>query len=277
MDAVEAETVDEFLHGKYFFFRSGVPSQESNKVDHGFFEVAFLNIVFGGHVALAFAEFAAVGVEEQREVSKLGCVPPEGFVEPQVFWSGRQPFFAANHVGDFHFVVVHYVGEVVSGEAVGLNQHLVVHILAVETHFAADEVREEDFSFGNALANDKRGALRLKFLDLFLRKSEAKSVVLGRHFFGFLLVTHPFESFRSTEAGVSGAFEDELFRIFHVNFCALRLENRTFIPIQAEKFQRRFEAFHSAFHVTFLVRVFNAQGKNPLIFFGKKVRVQCGA
>ncbi len=59
-----------------------------------------------------------------------------------MFWGGGDPLLGADDVGDLHEVVVDDVGEMVSGEAVGLHQHLVVDVRVLEGDVAAQFVAE---------------------------------------------------------------------------------------------------------------------------------------
>jgi hypothetical protein len=53
-----------------------------------------------------------------------------------------QPLLAADHMGDAHQVVVHDVGQVISGHAITLEEHFVVDVGAVHHHPAANGVLE---------------------------------------------------------------------------------------------------------------------------------------
>ncbi len=55
-------------------------------------------------------------------------LPAEGLVEQHVLRCRRNPFLGANDVGDTHEVIVDDVGEMVSREAVGLHEHLIVDV-----------------------------------------------------------------------------------------------------------------------------------------------------
>ena len=94
-------------------------------------------------VAVAFAEFAiAYRFEYQGQVGKFGhgVFPAECLVQQYVEGKGGQPFFAPDDVGDFHQVVIHDVGEVIGGHAVGFVEHFVVEERTVEMHFPANDV-----------------------------------------------------------------------------------------------------------------------------------------
>ena len=72
---------------------------------------------------------------------------------------GGNPLLGADDVGDLHQVVVHDVGQVIGGEAVGLEQHLVVHVVVGEGDGAAKFVAEGGLALGGDLqADDRRAA-----------------------------------------------------------------------------------------------------------------------
>ena len=71
---------------------------------------------------------------------KRGQLPAEGVVEEDVLGGGGDPLLGADDVGDLHEVVVDYVGEVVGGVAVGLEEDLVVDVVVVEGDVAAELV-----------------------------------------------------------------------------------------------------------------------------------------
>ena len=63
-------------------------------------------------------------------------LPAERLVEPEVLGRGRDPLLGADDVGDAHEVVVDDVGQVVGGQAVALEEHLVVAAGVREHHLA---------------------------------------------------------------------------------------------------------------------------------------------
>ena len=52
-----------------------MPAQEGNKIDQCFFEIAFLQVAFHAYVVHAFAELAAVLVEDKGQMNPLGRFP----------------------------------------------------------------------------------------------------------------------------------------------------------------------------------------------------------
>ena len=76
-------------------------------------------------VPLPFGQLATVLVQQQREVTKLGGIPAKGFVEQEVLGRRRQPLGSPQNMADAHVMVIHHIRQVVSGEAVPLENHRV--------------------------------------------------------------------------------------------------------------------------------------------------------
>ena len=81
-------------------------------------------------VSVPLGELAvAHRLEQKRKMreARHSVLPAESLVEQVVQRQGRQPLFASDDLGDFHQMVVHYVGQVVGRQLVGpLPKHLVV-------------------------------------------------------------------------------------------------------------------------------------------------------
>ncbi len=155
---VEIEGRHEFLQGENFLVGTGVPAQEGQHVDKSLGVEAALAVArssFAGlfvvpvqrengeaeAVAVTLGQFAvAIGTQEEGEVCKFGLFPLKKAVEQHVQRSRGQPFFAADHVGDVHGVVIDDVGQVVGGHAVALEEDFVVQVQGVDAYPAADAV-----------------------------------------------------------------------------------------------------------------------------------------
>jgi len=96
-----------------------------------------------------------------------------------VLGSRWNPLVCPHHVGDLHQVVVDDVGQVIGGEAVTLEQHLVVELGVVEGHRAADRVNPLGSPLGDALAQHRRHAPGALAGDLLLPAQAAPVVAAG--------------------------------------------------------------------------------------------------
>src|SRR5699024_7879764 len=114
----------------------GGPTQQGDIVHHSLGQIAHLNEVLVGGVALALGHLAhgpglGVGDHHGGAVHVGGNLPAEGLVQQVVLGGRGEVLRATHHVGDAHEVVVHHVGEVIGGQAVPFQQHLVVQGVVV--------------------------------------------------------------------------------------------------------------------------------------------------
>lgn len=132
----------------------------SDEVQQGLREDALLSKVLDEDVTLSFGEFAAVAVEQQRQVSVRRRTPAQRGEQLQVFGGGDQPLRATKHMTDTHVMVVHHAGQVVRGESVGLQddwvalhrghlvpgpaEHQVLEGLGAGIQSEADHVRDAE-------------------------------------------------------------------------------------------------------------------------------------
>ena len=191
---VQREGLHQLRQGEHFAVVSGVPAQHGQQVHEGLGEVTVLPVAVGHFTGLGVlpgqrehgeAQFVTVplgefsvadGLQKKRQVGEAGhgVLPAEGLVQQIVQRQGRQPLLSADHLRDFHQVVVHYVGEVVGGELIGpFPQHLVVQGVRIHFHVAADEVFHlHDAVVGHLEADGPvRGGFQ-QALHLLLREGE---------------------------------------------------------------------------------------------------------
>ncbi len=132
-------------------------AHEAEEVEQGLREEAGLTVEDEGDGVLALGDLALVGVAEKRHVPEAGALPTEGLVEKDVLGGGGDPLFGADDVGDAHEVIVDDVGEVVGGEAIGLEQDLIVDVVVIEGDVAAEFVAEGGTGvLGDAEADGER-------------------------------------------------------------------------------------------------------------------------
>jgi hypothetical protein len=125
-DIVNRKAFDHLLQGHDFPFAARTPAQKRDIVEDGLFKIAFGNQVLIRGVSVPLGELVRLVFHHRRAVDIEGNLPAEGLVEQVVFGRRGQVFSTPDHMGDAHQMVVHHVGEVVGGHAVGLDQHLIV-------------------------------------------------------------------------------------------------------------------------------------------------------
>ena len=109
---------------------AGVPAEKSNEVDEGLRGKSPVSVLLDGDVSLAFAQFRSVRIEKKGEVCKQGYLPSEVTVQKYMLRRAREPFFPPDDMRNPHQVVIHHVGQVIRGIAVGFQEDLVVDPVA---------------------------------------------------------------------------------------------------------------------------------------------------
>ena len=61
-------------------------------------------------------------------------------IEDQMLRRGREPFLTSDDVRDFHEVIIYYIGKVIGGIAIRLNQDLIVEDIIIENDAAMHHV-----------------------------------------------------------------------------------------------------------------------------------------
>ena len=169
---------------------------------------------------------------------------------------------------DPHQVIIHHVREVIGGEAVGFEQHLVVDHIIVDGDLFADQVAEMQLSSERHLHADRMWHAGSELL-LDVRLAEcAAAAVVARVFFLFLLPgTGGREFIGSAEAAVGLALVQQLLRVSPVDVRAFRLHVRSvpaalfgsLVEAQAGPAQRVYQVFHRSFDVAGAVGVLDTQ------------------
>ena len=139
-NAIDSEFLDEFLYRKQLTFIAGIPAKERNKIDNGLFEIALRPVLLDRHITLAFAELALVRIQQEREMGVHRNVPSEITIEDDVFRGTWEPFLSPDDMADPHQVVIHDDSEMIRGESVRFQNHLVVKHFVCDRHLSADRV-----------------------------------------------------------------------------------------------------------------------------------------
>ena len=174
-------------------------------------------------------------------------------------------------------MVINDVGEVISREAVGLQQYAFVQFVIVDFNIAVNDVVEHCLAFAvDVLADDIGFAGSNTGFGLFQRNALAGVFELGAED-GFFFVVIVFGL--GAEAIMRAAEFHQLVCVFLIQRQAFRLDIRTvfaadvraFVPVHADGLERVVYDFGCAFDIAFLVGVFNAQNKTAAGRFGDKV------
>ena len=204
----------------------------------------------------------------------MGDLPAKGLIQQVVLGGGGQILTAADDVGDAHQVVVHHVGKVVGGHAVGLDEDLVVHLAVVYLDVAVDHIVKAGHALaGDLLADDIGLSGGQTLFHFLLGQVAAAAVVVGHLAVGTLLGVQGFQTLLGAEAVVSLALGHQLLGILleHAHALALHIgahraaHIRPLVPQQAGLAQSVVDHVHSTFHIAALVGVLNAQDEGATL------------
>ena len=205
-----------------------------------------------------------------------GDLPAEGLVQQVILGGGGQILAAPHHMGDAHQVVVDDVGEVIGGQTVPLQQHLIVQRAVVHGDVPENGVVEGGGSGGDTLADDVGQTCLQLFLYLLGRQLPA-GIGGPVKFPGILLRLRLF-----AEAVVGAALFHQQPGVLSVGVPALGLDIgghgaayvRTFVMGQAALGHGAVDDIHSALHLTALVGVLDPQDKRAVVAAGDEPGVQ---
>ena len=186
-------------------------------------------------------------------------------------------------MGDGHQVVIHHVGEVVGGQAVGLDEHVVVQRRAVYLHVAVEQVVKAGLALGGHVLADDVGLARLDAALDFLR-GEMQTVLVVFEGLALLLRLRArlVQPLLGAEAVVSAAAPDQFLRVGQVEVAPLRLDVgavlaahvRAFVVGKAGGGQRGVDLLHRAGNFALLVGVLDAQDELAAVAAGEQIGVK---
>lgn len=207
-----------------------------------------------------------VGVAQQRHVRERREFPTEPLVQQQVLGGGADPFLAAHHGVDLHLMVVDHDRQVVGGEAVGLEDHLVVGEGGLD--LATNQVMEHQRGvIGDVHAHHRRLGEARELGPLFLGHAVAQPVVAGVLLLRGLLLAHCRQALLGAPAMVGVARGQQLVNRRTIGVQALRLRVGRIgtallgrlIGREAQPVQRVDDLLLGSGHQAVAVRVLDAQ------------------
>ena len=114
--------------GENFAVICRAPAKKSHIVYDSLGQEALIDQILIGRMAASLGKLLMLLVGNQRAVNVYRHIPAKCLVKKVVFRCGRQVLISTNHMGDTHQMVVHNVGEVVGGIAVGFDQDHIVQL-----------------------------------------------------------------------------------------------------------------------------------------------------
>ena len=159
-DAVEIEPLDRPL-GRDDLLVAAPPAQAQQIVAQRLGQVAHVAVGRDAERAVALRQLGAVGSVDQRDVGEFRHPPAERLEQLGLAEGVGQMVVAADHVGDFHVVIVDHDREHVGRRPVGAQQHHVVELVVGHRDLALDQVVEHGLTAARRLeADDRRHARR---------------------------------------------------------------------------------------------------------------------
>ena len=121
---------------------------------------------------------------------------------------------------DLHGVVVYYVGEVISGIPVVLQDHLVIDVLIIKDDLTVDYITESCFTFRDFHPDNVRLSISFLFFELVLGEViQTESVVLSlRIFLPTYFYSHFLETLRRAETWIGVSILEQRVNIFMVEW-----------------------------------------------------------
>ena len=214
----------------------------------------------------------------------LGRLEAQGAEKLQMEGQAGEPFIAADHMGRAHEMVVHRVGEVVSRDAVGFQQHL-VDVVFRHRQDALDQIGVFELILNGAGGTEPQdpglsgveGGLNV--LHGTVAPDGVGAVVAEVDLFGLLVGAHLGQLLLRAEAGVGVALLNQLFRVDVVDVRPLPLTvgavvaavaglGGALVKADAVVGQSVDEHLHSARHLSLGVGVLHPQEENAAALVG---------
>ena len=182
-------------------------------------------------------------------------------------------------MGNLHEVIIDHVSKVISGEAVGLEQNLILQLLILYGDIAVNGIVERSDTLCRHLLTDDIGrARREQTVNFLLREAAAVAIVPAERIF----LMQRSQTLLRTEAVICFSFLYKLLGILFISIHALALHIRpirpadvgAFVVLQANRFQGVVNHLDSALHLTFLIGIFNPQDEIPALILRNQIFIQ---
>ena len=276
-DAGEVKDLLELVQREDLPLAPGAPAEEGDIVDDRVGQKALGDQVLVGGVAAALGHLAVLVAHDGRAVDILRDGPAEALVQEVVLRGGGQILAAAHDVGDAHEVVVHDVREVVGGQAVALQEDLIVKALVLDRDVPVNFVVEGRGALmrdaladdiGTALGGETVGLLAAHVAAGIVAPVKLAAVLLG---LGLL-----------AEAAVGVAALHQKLGVFLVERAALGLDVRgdgtadvrALVMLEVALGHGLVDHVHRALDQTALVGVLDAQDELALAVAGDEIRIE---
>ncbi len=93
-------------------------------------------------------------VRNQRTMDIHRDIPSKGLIQAVIFGGGRKVLVSSYHMGNSHQMVVYYIGKIISGITVGLDQYHIVQFCIVHSNIPINLILESRCSFRRVILAD---------------------------------------------------------------------------------------------------------------------------
>ena len=168
----------------------------------------------------------------------LGQLESQGLEQLNVEGQGGQPLIAPDHMGGAHQVVIHGMGKMIGGDAVGFQKN-VVNVVFGDGQLSLHQVIELKLVFNAAGGAEPEHPgvsgvqLSLDVLQGAIPPDGVLAVIAGVFLVGLLGFPHGGQFLFRTEAGICLALRNQLLGVDMVDVCPLTLAVRTVNAIVA--------------------------------------------
>ena len=277
---------DQLVHGHDLLVVLRAPAEKGHEVHDGFGQKSLIQKILIGGMAAALGQLVMLLIRDQRAVHINGHLPAEGLIQTVILRRGRKVFISPHHMGDSHEMVVHHVSKIVGGVAVGLDQDHVIQFRVFHRNVSVNLIMEGGGSFRGIVLTDHVGHARRKLrFHLFLRQMQAVLVIhvdlLARNRTG-----EGGKALLIAEAVIGLSLFDQLFGIFQIDALLLTFALhigahaavlvRSLVMDESRLLKGSVDDVHGSLHISFLVRILNAQDEIAAFMLGDQIRIQRG-
>ena len=282
-ESLYTESLGQLVHGKELAVVSGAPADECNIVDYCLCKIALCKQVLKARISVTLAQLACCVLHDRGQMNVDGLLPTKGFVEKVVLRRGAKVLVSPHYMGYAHGVVVDDVCEVVGGHSVGLDEHAVVQLGAVNIDPAVDHIVKASLTaLRNVLANDIAFACGKPCFNFLPGQVQTVLIVLKGLASRLDLGTAGVQLLLGAEAIIGMSALDQLFGVGEIHILALTLnigaviasDIRAFIPVEACKLQPGINLFDSAFYIARLIGILDTENEGSVVLLGKQVGIQ---
>ena len=260
------------------------PAQKGHKIHHSLRQEALVHQILKGGMAAALGKLLVVFVRDQRTVNIDRYLPAKGVIETVILRGGGQVFISPYHVGDSHQMVVHHIGKVIGGKAIGLDQDHVVQLSIVHGDVSVKLVVEGGGAFPRVILTDHIGHAFFQVLFHFLPgKGQAVLIVLHD-----LLAVYGLLQGLQTLLGAEAVIG---LTLLHQHLCILQIDPlgltlrlyigaaasvlvRSFIVDQSRFLKGPVDDVNGSLHLTFLVRILDTKEEISSLMLGDQIGIK---